>query len=406
MKTTKHVDLLKALNDLLIRFPGSKMLPPLASSEIASLENSFGILPSQLTRLLEKSRGIAIVEGLTVRFDLQLLGGNNFFPRSLLLLTDNSGGFVTLEVNGKSEDVGPVLYFSHDPPILGVLAKTFTEYLSGFEPNPQHSINSAFSPRNQRRAWNNSVPIQAENSPPEKNFVDSDPNYEEWRALLKDQSLVFDLRKADSGVALGWDKFGPNTGFHRFGNELIFGISPPGEQTNSKWKNETGKRTHSTDARIAFPIIRYTGPHLNEKFRFGFGLFATRGHLRLTPFWPELSAFLPGGILDSNGRSFQIVGLAGWRKRPKFLPTMFSGIVFYLRRLFVKFDLELGEAQQLDIEEFKRRIVEIAVGKRAWSSNKKASKDVVYDQLNAARTYEDLIRWLHWFQMTDGGKVI
>jgi hypothetical protein len=122
--------------------------------------------------------------------------------------------------------------------------------------------------------------------------------------------------------------------------------------------------------------------------------------------WPPEDWYFPGGILDAEGRHFRVTGLVGWKPRPRWLvhavDDTFGGLVF--RALCgSKFGLDLSAPSQLTLDAFKDEVSLILYGKEPRSKVQKRDAQRTSGKLIEARSYQEVVLFVDWFQKTDGG---
>jgi hypothetical protein len=154
---------------------------------------------------------------------------------------------------------------------------------------------------------------------------------------------------------------------------------------------------------ISFPCIWFCGPLKNDRVLFGCSVIRKKWHLRFTPFWPDPTSYVPGGLLDCKGRYIKFEKLVGWKTMPPKLSPMLGAIVFNFRRIFVKFDVLVSEPQHLSFENFKQKVYEIADLDSESRSTKLGQKNL--NKFNDTKTYLEVTEFVYWYQMSDGGTV-
>ena len=127
------------------------------------------------------------------------------------------------------------------------------------------------------------------------------------------------------------------------------------------------------------------------------------------PEWPPLDWYYPGAILDAQGRLFSVKQLAGWRAPPpwaRWLNYLFGldALIFFVV-YGSQLKLVLSEPRQLNLDDAKRFVSLIVFGNEANAllGDDRDVYDRTNQRLDACTSHRELIDFVHWFQMSDGG---
>jgi hypothetical protein len=157
---------------------------------------------------------------------------------------------------------------------------------------------------------------------------------------------------------------------------------------------------------IQMPCIWCCGPLTNDRVVYGVSVASKKWFLRFTPFWPTITNYVPGAFIDSAGQLFKVKRLVGWKPQPSWLTPGFGGVMFNLRRIFVKFDIEVEDPVQLSFDEMKAEIIKITESdfvRPMKRPTKRISR--VLEKFQDAKSCRDLVDFLKWYISSDAGKI-
>jgi len=197
--------------------------PPLPSGEIDALADELGApLPRELRRLLEYTAGIGGVLD-TIDFSGRRLsfGGEDMFPLGHTFAGDGFGNHWVLDLTPEEQDVAPVFYACHDPPVVvwqsASLGEFVREALRKLEP-PHASLVDDVHDKAAFRVWRDNPGVV-------DRAAALDGHDEELRAFageLDDRFVLVDLRRPAVGDGFSWGRFGARTEVRRHGHARLF----------------------------------------------------------------------------------------------------------------------------------------------------------------------------------------
>ena len=211
--------------------------PGLQAAEIDAVAAEAGApLPRELRSVL------AYTAGIFGGFDAIDFTGRSFdfadeelFPASLPVAHDGSGNHWVLDLapqqegGGVEEDVAPVFYVCHDPPVVAYqspdLAHFLHEVFRGYEP-PHDSLVERAHEDDVFRIWRD--------DPDSIDHAAALAADAELRAFAEELGRRFsfvDLREPEVGRGFAWGRFGPQTELRRHGRTLLFAYAPAGRKS-------------------------------------------------------------------------------------------------------------------------------------------------------------------------------
>jgi hypothetical protein len=188
-----------------------ELLPPLGERERAALDGRLRLpAPAEIAEVLARARGVRV--GIDeVRFDViaepSFLG--DLLPESALLVDNDGAGNVWLApIDPRTGAWGPVVFACHDPPVIGVEARTIAEFLrllvaSYAEPDSVligvdgpacDAWTQALPPTSLARSTATGGPYRGVGDPALADFI----------ATLPSDAVVVDLRDAARGIGFPW----------------------------------------------------------------------------------------------------------------------------------------------------------------------------------------------------------
>jgi hypothetical protein len=183
-----------------------ELLPPLGERERAALEGRLRApVPSEIAEVLAHARGVRI--GIDeVRFDVvePSFLGDLLPPSAVLVDNDGAGNLRLAPIDARSGAWGPVLFACHDPPVIGVEARTIGEFLRllgahyaepetvliGVDGPACDAWTQVLPPAEQARSVSTGGPYRGA----------SDPALAAFIAELPADAVVVDLRDAPRGM--------------------------------------------------------------------------------------------------------------------------------------------------------------------------------------------------------------
>jgi hypothetical protein len=405
--SSSRVDLIESLQDALKYCARTKLLSPLSNDEIKGLEISIGKLPQEFKKLLKLTRGIELGDARSIRFDIPVGGNDNLFLDALLLGTDDYGDYAVLDFSNNKNGIGKVIYYCHDPARVMISAKNLDEFFRAVLPD-SHRSNDRFllSKDGEKKLFD--LDVKTGNLEGEASFLNQ-RSFLNWKASLPPSAKIYFLDNAEMGDGFNWAQFGSNSSLERFKNKLIFSVyleRKKQQQERVGVVTETNSVLLTQVKNINFPCVWFSGPFKSGRTKFGCGVIDRKWIIYFTPFWPTIERYLPGGLLDSDGKLYQFKELKGWWPQPKFLPSLLGGLGFYMSRIAMKFDILSDLPLKLNRVEFKEKIIEISIGKKQFESSRLNKDNLAVQKLNDSVEYRELIEWVRWYQKTDGGTVI
>lgn len=188
-----------------------ELLPPLDQRERATLDARLRVPPpSEIAEVLARTRGVRIgidEVRLDVRAEATFLG--DLLPESALLVDNDGAGNVWLApIDPRTGAWGPVLFACHDPPVVGVEARTIAEFLRllvASYAEPDSVLIGVDGPACD--AWSELLPPvglarSAMRGGPYRGV--GDPALADFIAALPADAVVVDLREAPRGVGFPW----------------------------------------------------------------------------------------------------------------------------------------------------------------------------------------------------------
>lgn len=191
------------------------LLPPPDAARLDALERRLGPLPKEFRNLLRRHGGLTKngavldLQG-NLPFEFEGLG------RAVPVVGDGFGNFWVVVF--RITKPWPVLFVSHDPPVIVVQAEGLIEFVRQFV---AADTVEALAPRTVTTIWKRD-PLLIERS---AGLTSPDPAVRAFAATLAPSALIADLRRVQPGDGFAWGRFGHRSILERAEDELLFGVS-------------------------------------------------------------------------------------------------------------------------------------------------------------------------------------
>jgi cell wall assembly regulator SMI1 len=198
----------------------------LEAGEIDAVAAEAGVpLPRELRAVLAHTAGIFggfdAIDFTGRSFDF---GDEEIFPASLPIAHDGSGNHWVLDLAPEEEDVAPVFYACHDPPVVVYqspdLARFLHEVFRSYEP-PHHSLVERVHEDDVFRIWREDPDLIDRAA-----ALAADDELRAFAEELDERFSFVDLREPEVGMGFAWGRFGPRTALRRHGRSRLFAYAP------------------------------------------------------------------------------------------------------------------------------------------------------------------------------------
>lgn len=212
---TPNETLIEAIDGARARGRRVTLDPPMSDDRIASLEQRCGgHWPTHIRALVESAAGFSVDD-----FRVDFTGDFLFefeaaLPFGLPIATDGAGNFWVVDI-GPDCAWGPVLFVSHDPPVVVVQARDVTDFIAQAcaDPDPADRVAAWVS-----EVWNRNPYVV----PSGQAGVSDDPVLRAFAEEVGPDSVIADLRDLTPGKGFTWGLAGPNTRVRRAVHHLVF----------------------------------------------------------------------------------------------------------------------------------------------------------------------------------------
>lgn len=202
---------------------------PLDEEELEAFEGlQPARLPDDVRDLLGFARGFTLL-GERVDFRGHLPSEFDVpFACGVPIYTDGYGNFWVVHVHPATGEWAPVLFTSHDPPVIVVQSGDLGDFLEEFFNllRPGQISNLATIYRVALDVWSQDRglcrAVELRNA--------AEPALRAFARTLRDDSYIADLRHWDPGIGFAWGKFGSATRVRRHGPDLLFALEKPGRE--------------------------------------------------------------------------------------------------------------------------------------------------------------------------------
>lgn len=196
-----------------------RLKPPLLDPQLSErLLQLPGSLPAEIRELVAFASGFVYEPFGEVAFlPTQIFGFTEIVPFGLQLASDECGNSWVVDIDAGTW--GPILFFSHDPPVMVIQAPNLSSFIEQiFEARPT-SLLSATDAAIDRIWASDPFLIEVEHArqsldPDLRGFADRTPTY--YR--------LADLRQVVVGSGFCWGRKGPESKVTRFKSELLFSV--------------------------------------------------------------------------------------------------------------------------------------------------------------------------------------
>ncbi|MCE5240060.1 SMI1/KNR4 family protein [bacterium] len=204
-----------------------ELLPPLAATEMAKLEERIGPLPEDVRELLEFSRGFSgVMESVDLYGQHDYFSAREAFPHGHPIASDGFGNFWVVDVRPGAATWDGIFFACHDPAVFVFQTDSLAEFLAEVirfgNPPWESAINDVHEDHAMRIWHEKSRGLTVADS-----LASDDDTLAEFAATLDDTFEIFDLREAGCGDGFAWGRYGPCTVLRRHGMERLFAIQIP-----------------------------------------------------------------------------------------------------------------------------------------------------------------------------------
>lgn len=208
-------------------------LEPAALERLTATYAGLGAaLPRELTDLLAVTAGADGLLELDLTGELHSFEAPELLPAGLPVAADGFGNFWVLDLTPDTVEAAPVLYLSHDAPVLLHQADTLAEFVDEavrmLEPPHASRVDDVHEDR-LHRVWRD----RPGRLTWQQAMGSGDGALRDFAETLDAAWTVVDLRRREVGMGLAWGAHGPRTRLARHGWERIFGYAPPA--TRRRW---------------------------------------------------------------------------------------------------------------------------------------------------------------------------
>lgn len=218
--------LLETFRDAHGRTGRVQLADPLSVAELAGFqEEQSAPLPADIQELLGFTRGFTLFgEGV----DFQGTNRSEFepsWPEGIPLHSDGFGSFWIVHIDPSTGAWAPILFASHDPPVLVIqspdLVSFLEEFFNAFRPGTDNALDqiyrAAFDIWRLDRGLQKVIEVRTAPDATLRAFVKD----------LKDDDCIADLRRRILGSGFSWARFGSATVIKRHPFDLLFALIAP-----------------------------------------------------------------------------------------------------------------------------------------------------------------------------------
>ena len=233
------IDLLRQAQGLVFENPDGiqssfKLLPPLSSDELVSLESRIPCpIPEEMKELFYFARGFEGGWLQTVDFsgfafsDGMGFGMESLFPRCINIAHDGLGNYWVVDLTSDSKTWGPIFYACHDGPVIVFQSESISHFISeclkGFNTPWQSDIDDVLE-RFADKIWRENPGVMKY----ESCIASEDVKLRAFAQTLDASWEFIDLRSSRVGDGFSWGRYGPRTVNKRFDELRIFAYQRKG----------------------------------------------------------------------------------------------------------------------------------------------------------------------------------
>jgi len=201
--------------------------PGLSPAEIDELERDVGApFPGELRRVLEHTAGIdGALDILDFTGRGTSYGDEDVFPLAHAFAADGFGNHWLLDLTPEADDIAPVFYSCHDPPVVvfqsACLGDFVHEVVRMFEP-PHVSLVNDVHDDAAFRVWGSNPGVLDRAA-----ALAADDELRAFAESLDNRFAFVDLRRPEVGDGFSWGRFGPRTDVRRHGHARLFAYAEP-----------------------------------------------------------------------------------------------------------------------------------------------------------------------------------
>jgi hypothetical protein len=206
-----------------------ELLPPLTPAEMTAFEKTLPCpIPDEIRELLLVTGGFrGVLEEVNFGGPLLEFGLEEIFPHAISIAGDGFGNFWVIDLTSESHAWGPVLFASHDAPVVVYQCDDLAHFVVEvfrFGNKPWKSEIDDAHEELSTKIWRDNPGVLTH----EDCLQSGDIYLQEFARSLDATWLFVDLRNAKLGDGFSCGRYGPKTGNRRFGEKRIFAYQKKG----------------------------------------------------------------------------------------------------------------------------------------------------------------------------------